>query len=118
MNKLNQRGATLIETLFATLILTVTLTIGTYKIAELQKLFIIRQTKIEQIHLLDQAKNLITWSNSDSEIIKYLNPSLKNNTTLTTQCQLEANTTCTIEIKTVEKQKVYSYVIKPFLDNL
>jgi Tfp pilus assembly protein PilV len=116
MNKLNQRGATLIEALFAAFILTCTLTVATYKVAELQKFFATNQTKIEQIHLLEQAKNLIAWSNSDNEMTKYLIPTIKKNVVLQNQCNWTANAHCVIEGKTILKHNVHSYSIQLIFD--
>lgn len=91
----------LLEAILAGFIISMFLGVVAFKTAELQKHFIIAQTRIELSHALLQAQRLLLWSGTDSEVKKFLVDGLKKNMDVKTQCTGNERGSCTVNIRNI-----------------
>jgi len=98
---MNERGSGLLEAIWAGFLLTMLLGIATFKIAELQKYFVMAQTRLELSHVLLQAQRLSSWSGSDNEIKKFLVGGLRKNIDVKAQCSGNEHGSCTVNVKII-----------------
>ena len=91
----------LLETIWAGFLLSMFLGIAAFKTAELQKHFIMAQSRIELSHALLQAQRLLLWSGTDVEVKKFLVDGVKKNMDVKTKCTGNDHGSCTVDIKNI-----------------